>query len=158
MAVQRRSVGATSDPRFTPQQWEELQNAVMYAFLLVTAPDGKITRLKSAMLIKFFENAHQTTGPDEQLFVNVLLSCEHAKEAVLERAMRAGSAGRTPQQSLNEVVSILQLATEEESLVFRADIVAIAAAIAKNGKFVPRLTPQEAHAVEEVALALGFTG
>lgn len=148
----------TTDPRFTPQQWDELQNAVMYAFLLVTAPDGKIPRLKSAMLIKCFENSRVAGNPDEQLFASVMRSCENSKEVVLQRAMQSVLSGRSAQQSLHDVAGILKQASEAESTAFRANIVAIAAAIAKNGKFIPRITPAEAHAVEEVALALGFTG
>ena len=144
------------DERFTPMEWVELENALMYAFLLVAFADGKLGRLESAMLVKVYESARTLTEPKEQLFRSALGGVESHKEMVLKRAIDSLAPGETSQQKLFEVSRILQKAAEAEALAFKQNLVASAYLIARHSKFRPRVTAQETHAVNEIALSLGL--
>ena len=144
------------DQRFTPTEWVELENALMYAFLLVAYADGKLGRLESAVLIKVYEAARKLTEPNERLFRSVLAAAESHKEMVLKRAIDSLAPGETLQQKLFEVSHILQKANEAEALAFKQNLVAGAYLVARHSKFRPRVTAQETHAVNEIALSLGL--
>ncbi len=145
------------DKRFSPNDWDELQNSMMYAYILVAHADGKASRLEAAMLIKVYETSRELDNASEALFRAVMGSAETTKEAVLERSYAKVGAGATCQQLLHKVGGILDKAEPAEALAFKQNLVAGAYLVAKHSKLFPRVTAQEGHALEEVATSLGLT-
>jgi hypothetical protein len=142
---------------FTPEEWKIIQSAPICAFMLVATADGDISKTEWAWLAESFAMARDTTEPEAQLFREVMASADQNHRAIIDEVVAASQQGRTPQSVLVDAARILQKAPSDQATMLRGVLVAIGQGTARSSKlFSKKISPVQAAAIEDVAIALGF--